>query len=544
MSSSLYKFTFSGSVVTGIQEFDDGYWKNERIERGEVWSYDAVNNIVTKTETEHGLVKVKTYTDVDGDGVFVKALSTSTPTSPSNGSSFVSSLKLYDFSIATDNTISAVRENEGGVWHNERMHINETWTYDPVTDSVTKVENEHGYLETTVYIRDASGFFTRESETYQFGAGSTNLIDDSGSDDFLYGYERADYINSGDGDDYIESYGGNDVLNGGNGSDYLYAGAGNDTVDGGAGDDLIVGGDGAGDDIYKGGAGNDTVKYTSATKAINVNLTSGKASGSEINNDKLYDIENVIAGDGNDSIVGSNAVNYLYGGLGNDNIDASKGDDFIFGGEGNDTLNGNVGIDTAIGGLGDDTYIVDNIRDVVKELAGEGVDSVKSSVSYTLSDNVENLFLINNASINAVGNALNNTIIGNGAVNNINGGDGDDLINGGLGNDILAGGAGSDSFVFNTGLSAKNVDRISDYQDGLDKLYLEDAIFTKIKGDANLSDNIVTGAKALDSNDYLIYNSGNGTLYYDADGSGAGKQVAVAIIGANLTIDSTDFSVI
>lgn len=543
MSSSLYKFTFSGSAVTGIKEFDDGHWKNERIERGELWAYDAVNNIVTKTETEHGLVKVKTYTDVDGDGVFIKALS-STHASPSSGSSFVSSLKLYDFSIGADNTISEVRENERGVWHTERMHTNEAWTYNPATDSVTKVENEQGYLETTVYIRDASGFFTRESEAYQFRAGSTSLIDDSASDDILYGYERADNINSGDGDDYIESYGGNDLLNGGNGNDYLYAGAGNDRVYGGAGDDLIVGGDGAGNDIYNGGSGNDTVKYTSATKAIRVNLTTGRASGSEINNDKLYSIENVIGGDGNDSIVGSNAVNYLYGGLGNDNINASKGNDFIFGGEGNDKLNGGIGIDVAYGGLGNDTYFVDNIRDVVRELADEGVDSVKSSVSYTLPDNVENLFLTNNASINAVGNALNNRIIGNNAANKINGGSGNDVINGGFGNDILTGGDGSDSFVFNTRLSANNVDRVTDFQDSLDKIYLEDAIFTKIRGDADLSDNIVTGTKALDSNDYLIYNQGNGTLYYDIDGSGSGKQVAVAIIGANLTIDSTDFSVI
>lgn len=543
MSSSLYKFTFSGAAITAIQEFDDGIWKNERIERNEVWAYDASTNTVTKTETEHGRVKVKTYTDLDNDGVFVKALSSSSATSVS-GSTFVSSLKQFDFTIAADNIVTAVRENERGVWHNERMHLNETWTYDPVTDSVTKVENEHGYLETTVYIRDLSGFFTRESETYQFGAGATSLIDDSASDDILYGYESVDRINSGDGDDYVESYGGNDILNGGNGNDYLYAGSGNDSVDGGAGDDLIVGGDGAGDDTYKGGSGIDTVKYTSATQAINVNLTSGKASGAEINNDKLYDIENVIAGDGSDSIVGSNAVNYLYGGLGNDNIDASKGDDFIFGGEGNDSLNGGLGIDIADGGLGNDLYFVDNSRDVVRELFGEGVDSVRSSVSYTLSDNVENLTLINNASINAVGNGLNNTLIGNNAVNNINGGDGDDVINGGLGKDILTGGNGSDYFVFNTVASASNTDRVTDFQDGIDKLQLEDSIFTKIRGDLNLSDNIVNGTKALDANDYLVYNNTNGVLYYDLDGSGRAAAVAIATIGTGHIIDTSDFFII
>jgi len=42
---------------------------------------------------------------------------------------------------------------------------------------------------------------------------------------------------------------------------------------------------------------------------------------------------------------------------------------------------------------GRDTYIADNAGDVVVENAGEGVDNVQASVSYTLSDNVENLTL-------------------------------------------------------------------------------------------------------------------------------------------------------
>lgn len=525
MSSSLYRFTFSGTNVTAIQEFDDGVWKNERIERNEVWAYDALTNTVTKTETEHGRVKIKTYTDTDGDGVFIKALSSSSTASVA-GTTFVSSLKQYDFTIASDNTITAVRENERGGWHNERMHLNETWTYDPTTDSVTKVENEHGYLETTVYIRDVSGFFTRESETYQFGGGSSTLIDDTASDDILYGYESVDRINSGDGDDYVESYGGNDILNGGNGNDYLYAGSGNDTVDGGAGDDLIVGGDGAGDDTYKGGTGIDTVKYTSATQAISVNLTSGRASGSEINNDKLYDIENVIAGDGNDVIVGSKVSNYLYGGLGNDNLDGAAGRDYLY------------------GGLGNDIYTVDNLMDAIYESANEGIDSVRSSVSFTLADNVENLTLLNASSISATGNALANTLVGNSAANTINGGDGDDFIYGGLGNDVLVGGNGADAFVFNTALSSKNIDRVVGFQDGADKIYLEDAIFTKLRGDTNLSDNIVNGTRAVDGNDYLIYNQTTGALIYDSNGSARGGEVTVATLGTGLAIDSSDFVLI
>ena len=58
---------------------------------------------------------------------------------------------------------------------------------------------------------------------------------------------------------------------------------------------------------------------------------------------------------------------------------------------GNDMLDGGTGNDTMIGGAGNDTYVVDAAGDVVTELAGQGTDTVQSSVSYTLGANVENL---------------------------------------------------------------------------------------------------------------------------------------------------------
>ena len=63
------------------------------------------------------------------------------------------------------------------------------------------------------------------------------------------------------------------------------------------------------------------------------------------------------------------------------------------------------------GGLGDDTYVVDDINDVVKEQTSEGTDLIQSSVSYTASDNVENLTLTGSGNINATGNNLGNTLM-------------------------------------------------------------------------------------------------------------------------------------
>ena len=57
------------------------------------------------------------------------------------------------------------------------------------------------------------------------------------------------------------------------------------------------------------------------------------------------------------------------------------GNDTLIGGAGNDTLNGGAGDDTMVGGAGNDTYVVDAAGDVVTELAGEGTDTVQSSVT-------------------------------------------------------------------------------------------------------------------------------------------------------------------
>ncbi|MFI3198173.1 MAG: hypothetical protein QX196_07620, partial [Methylococcaceae bacterium] len=90
-----------------------------------------------------------------------------------------------------------------------------------------------------------------------------------------------------------------------------------------------------------------------------------------------------------------------------------------------------------MGGLGNDVYLVDNTGDVVTEsstLATE-IDSVNSSVTYTLGTNLENLTLTGTAAINATGNVLNNTLTGNTAANTLNGDTGADKMTGGLGND-------------------------------------------------------------------------------------------------------------
>ncbi|WP_114226812.1 MULTISPECIES: M10 family metallopeptidase C-terminal domain-containing protein [Sphingomonas] len=286
----------------------------------------------------------------------------------------------------------------------------------------------------------------------------------------------------------------NDTLLGMGGNDLLIGLAGNDTLDGGDGNDVLRGG--TGDDTLIGGAGTDTADYSDATAGVTVSLAIAGAQATGLGNDSLTGIENLLGGNFNDSLTGDANANRLEGGAGNDVLDGGAGADTMVGGIGDDRfivddagdqvvedadvgrdtvassinytlganvedleltgtaangtgntldnritgnasanlLDGGIGADTLVGGAGDDRYLVDNVGDVVVELDGEGNDSVVSSVSYTLSNFVENLQLVGGA-ISGTGNALANTLLGNDLANVLDGGLGADTMTGGLGND-------------------------------------------------------------------------------------------------------------
>ena len=222
-------------------------------------------------------------------------------------------------------------------------------------------------------------------------------------------------------------------------------------------------------------------------------------------------------------MTGSSDGDRLVGGINNDTLTGLDGDD---------TLDGGAGDDSMVGGLGDDTYYVDSTGDKVVELANQGTDTVVSDISLSLAKlaNVENWVGIGSANIAATGNALGNALTGN---------SGSNTIDGGLGIDTLTGGAGADRFVFSSKLGATNTDTITDFVSGTDKIQLSKSVFSKFKAGVVPQANLVSGGantKALDSNDYLIFNGSQ--LLYDADGSGKGVAVVVAnIVGTVVASD-------
>ncbi|MDF2973339.1 MAG: hypothetical protein K0R61_3789 [Microvirga sp.] len=144
------------------------------------------------------------------------------------------------------------------------------------------------------------------------------------------------------------------------------------------------------------------------------------------------------------------------------------------------------------------------------------------------------------------GNAAANTLKGNGGKDSLQGNAGRDILMGGSGHDTLAGGSGSDVFVFDSKPSkATNLDRISDFNARYDSIHLENSIFKKIGKAGELSrKHFEIGSRAGDRDDYLVYNKSKGILYYDADGSGQGRAIEIAILSNKAKMTAADIIVI
>lgn len=262
----------------------------------------------------------------------------------------------------------------------------------------------------------------------------------------------------------------------------------------------------------------------------------------------------------NEVLTGTSAADTLTGAGGNDTLWGGVGNDKLIGNGGNDGLNGGTGADIMDGGTGHDTYFVDDVGDQVIELAGNGSDTVKASISYTLGSAVENLALTGAANLTGTGNDLWNTLIGNdgdnlltglGGNDTINGGAGSDTLLGGLGKDVLTGSTGRDFFVFNTAPATANVDTITDFNGSEnDKVQLNKTIYSGISHTGALTtDEFYAAAGATsahDSTDRVIYDTTTGNLYYDADGMGGVAAVQIALMGTvnHPTLIYTDIQIV
>jgi len=363
------------------------------------------------------------------------------------------------------------------------------------------------------------------------------------------------------GDDVLSGLGGNDTIDGRAGNDTLDGGAGSDAMAGGPGDDVFVVDDGLDVVTERPGEGSDEVR-SSVTLSTPANVERVRLTGTA--NLSAYGTtgnDDLGGNAGANLLVGYAGADRLAGGAGNDTYSVTDGGDTIVelanegvdtlqatfsttlatnvenlqlvtsaavdgtgnaldnvltggagvntltGLAGNDTLDGGAGADRLAGGAGNDTYAIDQAGDVIVELAGEGIDTVRASLSFVLPADLENLVLLGTSALNATGNAAANQLAGNAAAN---------ILDGKAGADAMAGGKGNDTYVVDaTGDTATEL-----ASEGTD--LVQSSVGFALG--ANVENLTLTGAAAIDATGNTLANALTGNAAANTLDGGAGSD--------------------
>jgi Ca2+-binding RTX toxin-like protein len=429
----------------------------------------------------------------------------------------------------------------------------------------------------------------------------------SDGNDTLYGTTGGDRIYGGAGDDLLvgdttnTGPGNADIIDGGAGNDEVIGGAGGDTLVGGAGADYVQG-DAGNDVIYlegdyfgdvnaygsnarvEGNAGADRFLLTQTTAGQTYSnfvwdFEVGTA-GSPID---IIDLSQIAQArsfaqlniSGNRIGAGGEPITEIYviddplnrvvtlfnvtwsqlraehfafapqPTTINPIISGTAGNNALTGDAGGNTLDGGAGADTMTGRTGDDSYIVDNAGDTVIELPDGGFDTVRSSVSYTLAANVENLVLTDTAAINGTGNDDANRITGNSASNILDGGAGVDALLGGAGDDAYVVDSQADSVIEHADEGTDTVSASVSYVLGnnIENLTLTGAESVNATGNAlantlagNAGDNLLDGANGADS---MAGGLGDDTYFVDNAGDMVTENANEGIDTVYAAVDHT-----
>ena len=395
------------------------------------------------------------------------------------------------------------------------------------------------------------------------GLGGNDVINGLGGDDRICGADGNNTLNGGDGNDFFFPDGGNDNIDGGTGfndvsyqfssngvqvdlsagratgdgtdtlknvsdvtgsrhndqligdsnNNIIIGGGGSDTLAGGAGHDQLVVSGGAGPTFLIGGPGDDTIQgdgvnsiadYLDCT-GLDVNLQTGNASCGGQGNDTLFNVDNVLGSQFDDTIVGNDNANRIFGEGGNDTISGLGGDDFIDGGDGDDTIDAGAGADTA--------SFADAVVPVVANI-GAGVATGAGNDTIT---NFEGL----------LGSSLNDVLIG---------GPGDDTIDGGLGDDTINGVAGNDTATFATSTQPVNVDLSAGTANGEGNdalLNLENIVGSSVGGNTLRGNDQANRITAF-ANDTIEGRGGDDVLH---DSSSLGITLSYASAPSGVTVN-------
>jgi Ca2+-binding RTX toxin-like protein len=266
-------------------------------------------------------------------------------------------------------------------------------------------------------------------------------------------------------------------------------------------------------------------------------------------------------------------------------IDGTTGADTLKGTKGWDTLDGKAGDDVLTGGDGLDTFIISAGHDTVKDFnvlgktwTGPGAEvlhvTAGASVSATLKaawSATSDTFNFGDALITTSGLAVDLSgvtsgagwdVLNKGKATTLTGSMFDDTLTAGAGNDVLmggggddtligtkladtmTGGTGSDIFQLNGLKGIATAHHITDFVSGQDHIQLDSKIFKALGLGALVDSAWVDGTTATNSNQHIIYNSSNGELFYDVDGSGKKAAVLIGVVDNHAALTHGDFLVV
>src|SRR5690606_15573287 len=211
---------------------------------------------------------------------------------------------------------------------------------------------------------------------------------------------------------YRDGSGGNTIHNSSVAGMGIYGGAGDDTIH--SGNSSL--------ETLDGGAGIDLLDTRLFNGDYEVNLVTGLTNWV---GESFTNFENIITGDGNDTVTGTAGANEISTSGGNDGVYGGSGDDTLEGGAGADTLNGGGGFDVA--SYAGSSAAVDVRLNLGTGSSGDGQGDILS--------NIEGL----------IGSDYGDILKGNAGANLLDGRAGDDNLSAGGGNDTVYGGTGGDT---------------------------------------------------------------------------------------------------
>lgn len=259
----------------------------------------------------------------------------------------------------------------------------------------------------------------------------------------------------------------------------------------------------------------------------------------------------VAAGNGNDTVIGSDQGDVIFGGNGRDLLFGGRGADAIHGGNGPDTVYGGGGNDWISGtGEGGEGGEGKGAPGKGKEgngpdlLYGDGYDSAADMRAGKLSDFGHDVIFGSTGADTIYGDSGKNTanggndrLFGGAGNDRLYGEGGDDRLSGGAGSDTLSGGAGKDKFVFHlwdkeTGSKTTGVDCITDFKSGEDKIDLSTLLGCR---------DLVWGGKTPTANGVWYATVGGVTyVYADVDGKPNTPELTIKLTGAH-QLTAADF---